>query len=61
MERLRDVRTQLQEWERGFRRQHRRRPGQEDVEAAPEDVRGEQCDTGDRGARDGLPGEGGAR
>ncbi|XP_046305194.1 ATP-dependent DNA helicase Q4 isoform X6 [Marmota monax] len=39
MERLRDVRTQLQEWERGFRRQHRRRPGQEDVEAAPEDVR----------------------
>ncbi|XP_076691797.2 ATP-dependent DNA helicase Q4 isoform X1 [Callospermophilus lateralis] len=39
MERLRDVRTRLQEWERGFRRQHRRRPGQEDVEAAPEDVR----------------------
>ncbi|KAM8786487.1 ATP-dependent DNA helicase Q4 [Rhynchonycteris naso] len=39
MERLRDVRVQLQAWERAFRRQRGRRPGQEDVEAAPEKTR----------------------
>nr|KAF6395917.1 RecQ like helicase 4 [Molossus molossus] len=39
MERLRDVRTQLQAWERAFRQQRGRRPGQEDVEAAPEETR----------------------
>ncbi|XP_054446576.1 ATP-dependent DNA helicase Q4 isoform X3 [Pteronotus mesoamericanus] len=39
MERLRDVRTQLQAWERAFWRQHGRRPGQEDVVAAPEETR----------------------
>lgn len=39
MERLRDVRTRLQAWERAFSRRHQRRPGQEDVETAPEDIR----------------------
>lgn len=39
MERLRDVRLQLQAWERAFRRLHGRRPGQEDVESAPEETR----------------------
>ncbi|MBZ3872929.1 ATP-dependent DNA helicase Q4 [Sciurus carolinensis] len=39
MERLRDVRTRLQEWERAFRLQHRRRPGLEDVETAPKNIR----------------------
>ncbi|KAM5211084.1 ATP-dependent DNA helicase Q4 isoform 3-T3 [Hipposideros larvatus] len=39
MERLRDVRMQLQAWERAFRRRHERRPGQEDVEKAPEETR----------------------
>uniref|UniRef100_A0A8C5Z4Y2 Uncharacterized protein n=1 Tax=Marmota marmota marmota TaxID=9994 RepID=A0A8C5Z4Y2_MARMA len=40
MERLRDVRTQLQEWERGFRRQHRRRPGQVRAVVGGESYRG---------------------
>nr|XP_055169852.1 ATP-dependent DNA helicase Q4 isoform X1 [Nyctereutes procyonoides] len=39
MERLRDVRGRLQAWERAFRRQRGRRPGQEDVRAAPEETR----------------------
>nr|XP_020144316.1 ATP-dependent DNA helicase Q4 isoform X4 [Microcebus murinus] len=39
MERLRDVRERLQEWERAFGRLHGRRPGQDDVEAAPEETR----------------------
>nr|XP_035961662.1 ATP-dependent DNA helicase Q4 isoform X2 [Halichoerus grypus] len=39
MERLRDVRERLQDWERAFRRRCGRRPGQEDVEAAPEETR----------------------
>ncbi|XP_020946074.1 ATP-dependent DNA helicase Q4 isoform X7 [Sus scrofa] len=39
MERLRDIRERLQAWERAFRRQRGRRPGQEDVEAAPEETR----------------------
>ncbi|XP_066121459.1 ATP-dependent DNA helicase Q4 [Saccopteryx bilineata] len=39
MERLRDVRMQLQAWERAFQRQRGRRPGQEDVKAAPEETR----------------------
>ncbi|XP_016040625.1 ATP-dependent DNA helicase Q4 isoform X2 [Erinaceus europaeus] len=39
MERLRDVRTRLQEWERAFRQQRGRKPGQEDVAAAPEETR----------------------
>ncbi|XP_045633383.1 LOW QUALITY PROTEIN: ATP-dependent DNA helicase Q4 [Ursus americanus] len=39
MERLRDVRERLQDWERAFRRRSGRRPGQEDVEAAPEETR----------------------
>ncbi|KAM5315537.1 ATP-dependent DNA helicase Q4 isoform 2-T2 [Glossophaga mutica] len=39
MERLRDVRTQLQAWERAFWLQRGRRPSQEDVEAAPEETR----------------------
>ncbi|XP_070078716.1 ATP-dependent DNA helicase Q4 isoform X2 [Equus przewalskii] len=39
MERLRDVRARLQAWERAFRRRRGRRPGQEDVEAAPEETR----------------------
>ncbi|XP_072631783.1 ATP-dependent DNA helicase Q4 [Canis lupus baileyi] len=39
MERLRDVRGRLQAWERAFRRQRGRRPGQEDVLAAPEETR----------------------
>nr|XP_055204538.1 ATP-dependent DNA helicase Q4 isoform X9 [Gorilla gorilla gorilla] len=39
MERLRDVREQLQAWERAFRRQRGRRPSQDDVEAAPEETR----------------------
>ncbi|XP_068839458.1 ATP-dependent DNA helicase Q4 isoform X3 [Capricornis sumatraensis] len=39
MERLRDVRERLQAWERAFRRQSGRRPGKEDVEAAPEETR----------------------
>nr|XP_005908196.1 PREDICTED: ATP-dependent DNA helicase Q4 [Bos mutus] len=39
MERLRDVRELLQAWERAFRRQSGRRPGKEDVEAAPEETR----------------------
>ncbi|XP_059021363.1 ATP-dependent DNA helicase Q4 [Mustela lutreola] len=39
MERLRDVRERLRDWERAFRRRCGRRPGQEDVEAAPEETR----------------------
>ncbi|XP_057592716.1 ATP-dependent DNA helicase Q4 isoform X2 [Hippopotamus amphibius kiboko] len=39
MERLRDVRERLQAWERAFRRRSGRRPGQEDVDAAPEETR----------------------
>ncbi|KAB1258182.1 ATP-dependent DNA helicase Q4 [Camelus dromedarius] len=39
MERLRDVRERLQALERAFRRQRGRRPGQEDVDAAPEETR----------------------
>ncbi|GAB5584350.1 ATP-dependent DNA helicase Q4 [Prionailurus iriomotensis] len=39
MERLRDVRERLQAWESAFRRRRGRRPGQEDVAAAPEDTR----------------------
>ncbi|XP_045417115.1 ATP-dependent DNA helicase Q4 isoform X3 [Lemur catta] len=39
MERLRDVRGRLLEWERAFGRRHGRRPGQDDVEAAPEETR----------------------
>ncbi|XP_054947304.1 ATP-dependent DNA helicase Q4 isoform X2 [Physeter macrocephalus] len=39
MERLRDVRERLQAWERAFRRRSGRLPGQEDVEAAPEETR----------------------
>ncbi|XP_029778918.1 ATP-dependent DNA helicase Q4 isoform X3 [Suricata suricatta] len=39
MERLREVRERLQAWERAFRRRHGRRPGQEDVAAAPEETR----------------------
>ncbi|XP_071064190.1 ATP-dependent DNA helicase Q4 isoform X4 [Dasypus novemcinctus] len=39
MERLRDVRARLLAWERAFRRSHGRRPGQGDVEEAPEDTR----------------------
>ncbi|XP_073925573.1 ATP-dependent DNA helicase Q4 isoform X2 [Castor canadensis] len=39
MERLREVRAQLQAWERAFTRQHGRRPGQEDVKAAPDEIR----------------------
>ncbi|KAI5929445.1 ATP-dependent DNA helicase Q4 [Manis javanica] len=39
MERLRDVRARLQAWERAFQRRRGRRPGQEDVEAAPEETR----------------------
>ncbi|XP_007464590.1 PREDICTED: ATP-dependent DNA helicase Q4 [Lipotes vexillifer] len=39
MEQLRDVRERLQAWERAFRRRSGRLPGQEDVEAAPEETR----------------------
>ncbi|KAL1767571.1 ATP-dependent DNA helicase Q4 [Sigmodon hispidus] len=39
MDRLASVRARLQEWERAFARQHRRRPSREDVEAAPEETR----------------------
>ncbi|KAF6100893.1 RecQ like helicase 4 [Phyllostomus discolor] len=39
MERLRDVRAQLQAWERAFWQQRGRRPGQEDVKAAPKETR----------------------
>nr|XP_025727152.1 ATP-dependent DNA helicase Q4 isoform X2 [Callorhinus ursinus] len=39
LERLQDVRERLQDWERAFRRRCGRRPGQEDVEAAPEETR----------------------
>uniref|UniRef100_A0A8C0DIA4 ATP-dependent DNA helicase Q4 n=1 Tax=Balaenoptera musculus TaxID=9771 RepID=A0A8C0DIA4_BALMU len=39
MERLRDVWERLQAWERAFRRRSGRLPGQEDVEAAPEETR----------------------
>ncbi|XP_058421163.1 ATP-dependent DNA helicase Q4 [Diceros bicornis minor] len=39
MERRLEVRARLQAWERAFRRQRGRRPGQEDVEAAPEETR----------------------
>ncbi|XP_025121432.3 ATP-dependent DNA helicase Q4 isoform X2 [Bubalus bubalis] len=38
-ERLQDVRERLQAWERAFRLQSGRRPGKEDVEAAPEETR----------------------
>ncbi|XP_042638944.1 ATP-dependent DNA helicase Q4 [Orycteropus afer afer] len=38
MERLRDVRTRLQAWERAFRERHERRPGKADVAAAPEET-----------------------
>ncbi|XP_058515432.1 ATP-dependent DNA helicase Q4 isoform X2 [Ochotona princeps] len=39
MERLWDVRLRLQAWEQAFRRERARRPGQEDVQAAPEEIR----------------------
>uniref|UniRef100_A0A8C6MFN7 Uncharacterized protein n=1 Tax=Moschus moschiferus TaxID=68415 RepID=A0A8C6MFN7_MOSMO len=39
MDRLRDVRERLQAWERAFRQRSGRRPGKEDVEAAPEETR----------------------
>ncbi|XP_023579664.1 ATP-dependent DNA helicase Q4 isoform X2 [Octodon degus] len=39
MEPLWNLRAHLQAWERAFARQHGRRPGQEDVEAAPEETR----------------------
>ncbi|XP_043340181.1 ATP-dependent DNA helicase Q4 isoform X5 [Cervus canadensis] len=39
MDRLRDVRERLQAWELAFRRRSGRRPGKEDVEAAPEETR----------------------
>ncbi|XP_033616686.1 ATP-dependent DNA helicase Q4 isoform X2 [Fukomys damarensis] len=39
MEQLWNLRARLQEWERSFAVQHGRRPGQEDVEAAPEETR----------------------
>ncbi|KAM4865342.1 ATP-dependent DNA helicase Q4 [Thomomys bottae] len=39
MDRLRDVRGQLQAWEREFARLHGRRPCREDVEAAPAETR----------------------
>ncbi|XP_062043816.1 ATP-dependent DNA helicase Q4 [Lepus europaeus] len=39
MEGLQGVRTRLQAWERAFWRQHGRRPGQEDVAAASEEIR----------------------
>ncbi|KAK2509018.1 hypothetical protein MC885_013701 [Smutsia gigantea] len=40
MERLWDLRARLQAWERAFQRRRGRRPGQEDVESAPEETRG---------------------
>ncbi|XP_027458877.2 ATP-dependent DNA helicase Q4 isoform X3 [Zalophus californianus] len=39
LERLQDVRERLRDWERAFRRRCGRRPGQEDVQAAPEETR----------------------
>ncbi|XP_021105722.1 ATP-dependent DNA helicase Q4 isoform X2 [Heterocephalus glaber] len=39
MEQLWSLRARLQAWERSFARQHGQRPGQEDVEAAPEEIR----------------------
>ncbi|XP_054981815.1 ATP-dependent DNA helicase Q4 isoform X2 [Sorex araneus] len=39
MEKILDVREQLLSWERAFLQLHGRRPGQEDVDAAPEETR----------------------